>query len=480
MKSPILIIIFFLSTQLCAQKKVNYDQQLSIKELTDDLNLLRTELEEKHPALYYYTDKESMDDIFQSIEQSIQEEQSVLEFFRKIQFLNGHIKDAHTVIFTPSSYINSLTSELKRFPFRTYTDNNKIYILENYVANSEIVLGSEILEINETPIREIVDQLSKAMHRDGHNQTYLTYLLDKYFALFYAIQIGCPEVYTIKIQEPEGTINTINVDALPYEDMLAQGLEKRIKELESIPTYREEIVDQSMILSLQSFTPEYIKKATGKGYKKLFKEAFQKIHDQKIQRLVIDIRNNPGGWPEVADEFLSHLIPYKFTHDKLDKARINKIENKPYYVQNEYIKHFNRQRFKEKKDGFHEVKFLIKSKKPKSKIFKGEIIVLINAACGSQSGAFAGLIEEHLDATFIGEETGANKKIMCGGDVLTVELPNSQIRANIPLRQIEINTQAINNGHGVKPDIQLRPSITEKMKGDDVVLERALEVKLKR
>ena len=478
MKFYILSIFILISIQLSAQNIEDYNEKLSVEELQEDFKLLQAEFEEKHPGLYLYTNKEKLDSVFQSIENSLNVEMDRLEFYRRIKKLNSTIKDGHTVIIFPIEYMAALKSKLKRFPFHIYTDESRYYILENYSDDSSITIGSELLEINSVPIEQLVNTMSEGISRDGNNKTYATRTIDYYFSELYAINFGCPESYVIKLKNPADSIITKIVSGLFYNKMLENGLRKRIEEVEKTPYLSHQIVDKNMIVSLKSFSPSDIKGETNMKYKKEFKRIFSSIHDQGVQRLVIDIRDNLGGWPEVSDEFLSYLVPYEFNHSKTDKAKITIIRNEEIYLKEGNLKHFKKQNFEKVEEGYYTLKGHQFIQKPKNPRFAGEVLVLINGRCGSQSGAFSGLIDDYVNATFIGEETGANKKTRCAGNIINLILPHSKLKVNIPLRLLEINTKAKNDGHGIIPDIPLIPTIQQKIKGEDIVLKKSLEIDL--
>lgn len=476
MKFYLLILFTLISIQLSAQHIEEFEQILAVSELQEDFKLLKSELEEKHPGLYLYTDKPKLDSIFKSIENSLNVEMSPMEFYRIINKLNSTIRDAHTNIRIPQTYSTAMSSSLKRFPFQLYTVDNKSYILENYSKDSSILIGSEVIEINNVPIAKLMNIISTGMTRDGYNTTSVSYLLDNYFSILYARMIGCPESYVIKLKNLSDSIITKTVHGLYYNELLENGLRKRNEKLKKIPALSYKVVDKNMIVSLKSFQPVSIKGDTNTKYKKAFKNIFHIILTEGLERLVIDIRDNGGGWPEVADEFLSYLVPHEFIQNKSDKAKVCKIENKENYVESVYIKHFNRQQFKKNKDGFYHLKGAQSKQKPKKRTFTGEVVVLINGGCWSQSGAFSGLIDEHVKVSFIGEETGANRKIMCGGDIIQLVLKHSKILVDIPLRVLEINTNNKNDGHGLIPNVILKPSLKQKIKGEDIILIKALEM----
>ena len=77
---PFLIAVLLCTS--CAVSKKNYDpnKKFSRQELQTDFLLLRNILEKKHPALYWYTPKDSMNYYFDSLYNNIADSMTELQF----------------------------------------------------------------------------------------------------------------------------------------------------------------------------------------------------------------------------------------------------------------------------------------------------------------------------------------------------------------------------------------------------------------
>ena len=112
--------------------------------------------------------------------------------------------------------------------------------------------------------------------------------------------------------------------------------------------------------------------------------------------------------------------------------------------------------------------------KPKKNSYKGPLVVLINGRTSSAAGDFSGLVKAHDRAIFIGEETGGNPYINTAGVRLTLELPHSKVRMMIPTLKYEVNIDATNDGHGMRPDYPISLSIQDIINQQDKVMEFTL------
>jgi C-terminal processing protease CtpA/Prc len=117
---------------------------------------------------------------------------------------------------------------------------------------------------------------------------------------------------------------------------------------------------------------------------------------------------------------------------------------------------------------------------PAKAVYQGKIYVLMNGYCVSAAGEFIGHLKNIKRSIFIGQEAGGNPVIFTGGVSLPIDLPHTRITGTVPLQLVEMNVTQKNNGHGVRPDYEIAPTISDIMEGKDVEMELALELIRKR
>ncbi len=170
------------------------------------------------------------------------------------------------------------------------------------------------------------------------------------------------------------------------------------------------------------------------GVKQDFKTAVADLKNRSAEQLIIDLRNNPGGFLHMAAGILETLLPAGRI-GIYAKYRGGKVDS--YYSP------------------------------PEPKIFKGKIAVLINGHSASASELVTISLKEHDMAIVIGE-TSYGK-----GSIQTIlSLPDgSALRLTIGHYYSPVNDECV-DGKGVTPDIQItdNPDTPE-----DEVLEKAIE-----
>jgi len=162
-------------------------------------------------------------------------------------------------------------------------------------------------------------------------------------------------------------------------------------------------------------------------------EAVTSLKDQGITDLIIDLRDNPGGYlnavPPIAGEFLppSVIVKEKYKDGKTDELRSTSVPTLP----------------------------------------EVPLFVLVNKGSASAAEILAGALQDYDRATIIGEKTFGKGSVQ---DIITLS-ENAALRLTIA-EWLTPKDRAINN-KGIEPDVAL----TDKKSGDaDAILDRALQL----
>ena len=232
------------------------------------------------------------------------------------------------------------------------------------------------------------------------------------------------------IRGPRGTTVTLNIfrnGGKPFDVKVA-------RDVIDIPTVEtEKRADGVFVIRLFNFS------ATSPG---LFRNALREFALSGSHLLVVDLRNNPGGYLEAAVDMASWFLPVGKIVVREDFGK-NQDENiyrsKGYDVFNESLR----------------------------------LVVLVNGGSASASEILAGALHDHSKATIVGEKTFGK------GSVQEVfPLPGrSSLKVTIA-RWLTPNGVSISQG-GLKPDVEIKPSADPKEK-NDLQLEKAIEVLLKK
>lgn len=444
------------------------NDKLPVDLLKEDFRTLRSKLESSQPGLYLYTSKDSLDKIFDVMENSISEPMTSIEFFRTIAPLNGILRNLHTRIWPSAEYENAIMNNLPGFPFDIYWHKGQMYVLRNHSENESILLGSEIKSINGESAGTIFQKILDCRVRDGFNETYPLAQASRNFGYYYAQLIGTPEAFKLGLSMPDGADTVIEVQAVTALAIDKSRIEKYDRkfaqysgdwdawiEKKEMPLKLEMKGDVAIMTVRTFYFP--ILEESGQNYEEFFKKSFAEIVGSKIKSLIIDLRNNHGGSDPVGMALMSHLHDSTFYYYNKRSTFI-----KP---NTKFVKKGNMYEIKGKGIWTGRVK-------PAKNIYKGAVYVLMNGYSVSATGEFIGHLKNINRAIFIGEEAGGNPVTFTGGESLALDLPHSHITGTIPFQWVEMNVRLKNTGHGVIPDYVVQPSIT------DILGERDLEMEL--
>ncbi|NJO88375.1 MAG: hypothetical protein HC831_04945 [Chloroflexia bacterium] len=205
-----LMIILFLPTQVEGQK-------FSSQQLRNDFEIFRKSLEETHPGLYRFSDKQWFDSAFNNTAAFIQDSMSLKEFYRLSAPLVARVKCGHTKYFPASGDANIhqfhyFFDTTRLFPLKLIFTEHMVQIVGTYDKQTDRKLqGVGLLSINGKPIQEIKDQLFRVIPTDG-NVISAKYLeLNKYFSAWYANFISAPDSFLLELQWPDSSISQMFV-----------------------------------------------------------------------------------------------------------------------------------------------------------------------------------------------------------------------------------------------------------------------------
>ena len=215
-------------------------------------------------------------------------------------------------------------------------------------------------------------------------------------------------------------------------------------------------------------------------YKTFYKESFGKIAAHQSKTLILDLRNNGGGRVSEIADLYSYLADSTFVF--LDKSE---VVSKSSLFKGAYLNggSFG---FKTLKTIFSPVLYTYllltvhKSQNGKNyyatqttphkvskNAFKGKIYVLINGGSFSASSIISSNLKGSKRAFFVGEETGGAFNGTVAGFTPRVKLPNTGVQIRIGLMHIAPNFKTTLKGHGIFPNIEIIPTIEDRIKEND-------------
>ncbi len=458
--------------------------------LTADLSLIAKAVPELHAGFDRYTNQKEFIEKVSEVMKNLPNLLTDAQVYLAISEIMATLKCGHT--YANFYNQNAVTHHLvfdrpDKLPFTLQITDKQIYIVKNLSNLKGIEAGSEIQSINGTPAADIIAKLLTIVKADGDNNgkrisdlqvsglgKYEAF--DIYFPLLFPAKKG--NKYTLQIL-PFKSISNLEIDVTTISRQERKDLLQKKYNINDLPAdslFQFKLINEGKTAYLKLGT--FVDYNLGLDWKKFLANAFKTIERKKINSLIIDIRNNEGGTDNIPAELLTYILSKPLVLEKaVDLVRYQKM--KPSYKT--YIDTWDKSvfDFTGKVEQYNEGYFRllnsnsnIESLKPKKKIYKGKIVLLVNEANSSGTFLMAKITKYNKLATLVGTETGGDNRGINAGVIGFIRLPSTKIEVDIPL----IGTY-YNEGKpgGVQPDIKVQVPALPFLYEKDFYLNAALE-----
>jgi hypothetical protein len=429
-KRVLTVFCFLLIFVIClAQSDLEKGFEYSTDDLKEDFLQMRQILEENHVNLYEYTDKETFDNLFEQQLKLIDNPMQLNEFFKILTPITAHVGCGHTNVWMPSEYWNSGPDKL--FPLKIKMIEGNVVVIGNYNSDSLIPKGSIILEINNTSIEDIYDEMKKNYSADAFNEHFILSQIERRFSLIFARRFGFPEKFSVTYALPgrktkktkyENPANIEAVRSVVFDNF-------------NHPELKFEIIEEKNIALMTIQTFIYYDQVP--KFKKFLETSFQEINNKNIPDLILDLRGNDGGDPFCAAPLLSYLIS----------------EPVPYYA-----------------ESYGRYSELAEPIPLAENGFNGNLFTLINGRCFSTNGHFCSLLKYHEIGDFVGTEGGATYKCNAGKNT-QFDLSNTKIMLYIGRSTFATAVENLDKTQGILPDYYVEQTYKDYLKDKDSILE---------
>ena len=475
----LLVTISIVSCQSVKQYNKKLATPVQPEYLKQDVDYTYKKLQELHPKLYWYITKEKLEYKFDSLKQTINQPLDAKGFFDKLAPVVADIKEGHLRLSVPeqrftSKELTKLNEQKGLFSRMNYAvDKNRLFVLDNAEKFANIKVGTEILEIDGTPVADYLARYQRYINSDGFNNTYQKYSLARRWSTFFTIEKGILDSVKIKTSYNKTTkeFYLSRQQKTKEEKQQEKIIMTTLKNDDAMKIKDFNPITKSYNRDLQFLTKDssvaYMKINTfsGKLARTFYKKSFNKIKETKSDYLILDIRNNLGGSLSEIQHLYSYLSleKFKFIDDieienmnSLFQADyINQLPNllKPLGILSYPFYTIGNIASVKKVDGKSYLRnnTIFTRKRPQKNNFKGKIYVLINGSSFSASAIIAAKLKNDNRAILVGEETGGANDGTVAGRFSTITLPHSKLELPIGIMLISPNITPTNTMKGVTP-----------------------------
>ncbi len=468
------------------------------EDLREDYRVLRTILEKQHPALYWYTPKDSMDLFFDQYYQVITDSMTRQDFgTRVLAPLTAKIRCGHTSVSYPSRYnrmqrkvpLPSFPLHIRVFPPQSAGETDTMAVLSNLNRKDAVLKkGTIITGINGLNARQLTDTFFRLMPTDGYSNGISYIRLSMAFPQYHRAIFGVSQKYNIGYIDSTGQPRQITIpffnpgDSTQREEQrelvkerrnLEKGKKQKRKSRKAlVRSFELDTVHHMGVMNINSF-------GDGGHLRSFYRKSFRTLRKNSIPNLVIDLRMNGGGRVDNYAALARYIKtePFKVADSVIAVTNWLGREKKYYHAGfiNSLVLYFGSR--KGKGGEYHFRYWERKTYRPRTRNhYTGNVFVLIAGSTFSASTLFANAVKGQENVLLVGEEAGGGWHGNTGMLIPNVVLPNSKMKVRIPLHRIVQYKHVPKNGRGVPPDI-LVPATVENLKNDiDGKMQKALEL----
>lgn len=516
MRKQFLIFIAFMLLGSCRSIKKHNEQITklhAVEDLKRDINLVYNQLKKNHPKLYQYTTKQVLDFKFDSLKTTIITPITSRAFYKKVSPVVAEIKQGHISVGSVNKrYTRKERKYLKEHKFEFYDLDfeyldTKLWVVGNRGKDSTII-GDEVFKIENELASDLIENFKTRFASDGYNQTLYNRAVGKNFSTFYFKDKGFLDSLKIVFKRKDSLYfkafyhilkeeKAIKNDSIkPKTPVKLIKLEKRENRLKAkrmrkedrkrgfIPFKKEYTRNFDFIGKDSSVAYMNLRSFSNGNYKKFYKEVFEELDSLKTETLILDLRDNGGGRIAEIDYLYSFLTNenYKFIEPSEVCSRFSYFNSlmsntspflikasaivfSPLIVAQNVLK-------TKKRDGviYYNMRFS-KEKKPNKLNYKGQLYVITNGNSFSASSLLSTHLQANSRAVFIGEETGGAYNGCVAGIYKIYKMPTSKLNIRMGLMQVEAPYKQMPDGFGVKPDVDIIPTIKDRNLNSDPEIE---------
>ncbi len=421
---------------------------VSKKTAIEDLDFMIESLENIHPDIYQEIPKDSFQQHFEKIKDNLPIFLTNTDFYECCARLCSYFRTAHT-----KPMANTIEKGIQKFfrnnfPFEIRIIENRMYIIESYTWRDKVPLGSEIIEINNKKVSQLIDEWSQLA----------SYESDAYrnFQITNRAHIGIWNNFRrFKITYKDydtGELKRKRVSG-GFLSNWTMGMKRSSKKRPTL-LYKE-ISPGIGYIGFFSFHDL-------ETYKDFFVSTFEEIQNNKINNLIIDIRGNQGGHTIIGRELMQYVFNQPFLEQDSSTRKISKeliatgkVEKKigpKERIPGELITTvFNPIQLKENPFRYY-----------------GKTYLLTDNATFSAGQGLASAYKCYGNGTIIGEETGG--VTVNFADVHFFNLPNTNQQIMTSWEKAYFPC-GVDNNRGVQPDYKVTKSIQDYIDKNDRVLD---------
>jgi hypothetical protein len=440
--------------------------------LIADLKELNAELKSTHPDLYRNVDPKQLDSAYLAAISKATNPKSLLEFTLIINDFLSFIKDSHTFLnFKELFYYQK--SKRHYYPFELYTVDGKNTIVKS--DQNQLPIGSELLRVNGKSLssyEELVYRLTPQESFVGEAKEEMSTLMLASFINLIQPNKSNEYCYVLDKDTLQKTIQGTKFSHIIYKTEIHR----------KNPEIRFERIGENAVLTISTFSARAINQ-----FKNKLDEVFQDLKAAPTQKLIIDLRNNTGGYILLQEYLMSFLnvseqsysVNYVYKRSKNDRfeqlgkwqlRRFKKTAER-YYPNGAIAQELDF--YKSPEGTVDTVLNDVRLKNKNNNVYRGSCAVVVNGMSMSAAVNFTAWFQQMSRGEVFGT-TAMGTNAGTFANPVTVFLKNTALPVMISTMKINPIWNATSLEKAVRPDVIHVVNFKDVKESKDALLEQIL------
>ncbi len=432
---------------------------LEKKEAIADVRFLESLFFEAHLDLGLVTDTTMLRYRFDTLAMGLPDSIAASQLYTRLAPVFGSIRDIHCALMLPNESNDYYQSGGYYLPIQVFFGNDSLILMSD--KGDSLPAGALIDSINGTDAEEIMAVLQSISASEGDNcwsrKRIASILFPSVFPLFFHVD----SVNQLVLTDSSGTnsymVRGVIRRDLPIDSYFAQN-----------PLTDSE--DPFLFGYNSDSTIAYMRIATFMGgnpgeYRRFLNTTFKYLKDHEPRSLILDLRNNGGGYADYGKLLLRHLVKGPFVYIDHIVSKSSRLVQKEILRESSFQPEITRFMSRTignkpmrtvwsepnmKKDTIAEKP--VKAS-PDRKHYDDLLVVMFNGLSASTTGMVLNILKDRPNTVFFGEPAGC---AISGtfGQPTVFELPHSGIRGQISILRFN-QSKEDNSLAPIIPDVMI-------------------------
>ena len=365
-----------------------FAERYSSEEYQEDLDDLATKLIKTNPSIYKFTSEADFLQLVEAQKHFIEDSMIYGQFRWLCNKIVAAVNCSHTSMGDFFPEYEMLPSELQ-FPLRTVWIDEHLYVTDALNNQESVTAKEEVVEVNGVPVKVLIDDIYDHIPSQG-------FITQQLYCVDQSIPSDCEDALCLELTS-----------------------------------------DNIAVLTIQSFN--FYTWNNYEVFTDYMDKAFQKLKNEHVAHLIIDLRGNGGGSPDASIYLLRYLVEKPFIYFAgLTNTEWGTV------------------------------------KQPFENRFSGSTYYLIDGEGKSTTGHFMAMVREMKLGTILGEELGSNQ--FCSAGQTIYKLKNTRLQFYSANNTNRVNVSSTEDARGIIPEHLVFQNIDEFIDEVDAVKDYAIKL----